>query len=99
MLAWILAGDSGNFRGEQIHDGAVLVRRPNGAIATQEACSGTLLAAEAARAIKKAGSKPLESHWRFRKFTANFVDHVVDHAAAYQRLADECICGPLGAMR
>ncbi len=65
MHAWIFAGDGSDLGGQQIHDGAVLVRRPHGAVAPQKAGAGTFLAAKAYRAVEQARRKPFEPHRHF----------------------------------
>src|SRR3989442_13764277 len=62
VLAWILAGAGGDFGCQQVHDRAVLVGRPHGAVVPQEAGPGALLAAEAARAFEQARHEPFEAH-------------------------------------
>src|SRR6185369_10881901 len=58
--ARILAGDRRDLGGEQVQDDAVLVGGPGGAVATEEAGAGALLAAEAEAAVDQTGHEPLE---------------------------------------
>ena len=60
VLARVLAGAGEHLGGEQVEDRAVLVGRPDGAVAAQEARAGTFLAAEAVRAVEEPRGKPLE---------------------------------------
>ena len=99
VLARVLAGARGDLGRQQVHDRAVLVGRPHGAVAPQEARPGTLLAAEAARAVEQARRKPLEADRHLAQPAAELVHHPVDHAAADQRLADRGLRRPSGTMR
>ena len=60
MLARVLAGARGDLGGQQVHDRAVLVGGPDGAVAAQEAGPGALLAAEAERAVEQPGANHLK---------------------------------------
>ena len=53
VLARVLAGARGDLRRQQVHDEAVLVGRPDGAVAPQEARPGALLPAEAEGAVEQ----------------------------------------------
>jgi hypothetical protein len=79
VLAGVLAGDGGDLGGEQVHDQAVLVGRPHGAVAAQEARAGAFLAAEAERAVEQPGGEPLEADRHFAQPPAEAGDHAVDH--------------------
>ena len=50
---------------QQIHDDAVLVRRPDRAIVAQEGCAGAFFTAKAVRAVNKAIDKPFEANRHF----------------------------------
>ena len=65
----------------------------------QEARPGTLLAAEAARAVEQARREPLEADRHLAQPAAELLHHPVDHAAADQRLADRGVRRPVRAVR
>src|ERR1700756_3347046 len=98
MLAGILTCAGGDFRCEQIHDEAVFVGSPDGTVAPQETGSGTFFASKTVRTVQQALHKPLESHRYFRKPAAQPLDHLVDHAAAHQGLADGSLSLPQGTV-
>jgi hypothetical protein len=52
VFARILARASRDLGRQQIHDRAVFVGRPHGAVVPEEACAGTLLTTEAARSVE-----------------------------------------------
>ena len=88
----------GDFRRKQVHDRAVLVRRPDRAVAPQETGPGALLAAKAERAVEQSGREPFETDRHFAQPAAQLVHHAIDHAAADQRLADRRAGRPLRTM-
>src|SRR5271166_1912772 len=98
MLAGILAGVGGHLGCQQVHDWAVFIGRPHGAVETEKTCSSTFLSAETNRAVVEPRRKPLEAHRNFRELAAEFVHDTVDHAAADQRLANHNFRGPAIAM-
>jgi len=61
MLAWVLAGAHRHLGREQAHDETVLVGRPHGGIAPEEARPGALLAGEATRSVEQDGHEPFET--------------------------------------
>src|SRR5208337_4051406 len=61
-FAWVLAGFRRHFAGKKIHQDAVLVRGPDGAVFSQKGCARTFFAAKAAGALKKCIHEPLETH-------------------------------------
>src|SRR5947199_10876088 len=88
VLAGILVRAGGDLGRQQIHDRAVLVGRPHGAVVPQEAGASALLAAKAAGAVEQAGHEPLEPDGHLVEPTAELRDDAVDEATADQRLAD-----------
>src|SRR5882672_2705169 len=92
MLARILFRTGGDLGRQQVHDRSIFVGRPNSAVPPQKTRPGTLLAAETARAVKQPRNEPLESYGNLGQSAAQLFHHFVNHAAAYQRLAD---CGML----
>src|SRR5262249_42110281 len=99
MLAGILTCASGDFRCEQIHDEAVFVGSPHGAVAPQETGPGAFLASKAVRTVQQAWHKPLESHRHLGQSAAKSLNYFVNHAAAHQCLADCSTPWPLGTVR
>jgi hypothetical protein len=99
VFARIAAGARRDLRREQVHDQPVLVGRPHGAVAAQEAGAGALLAAEAARAIEQPGYEPLEAHRDLADAAPEVGGDPVDHAARDQRLADHRLGRPLRPVR
>src|SRR6266481_5959324 len=99
MLARILVRTGGDLGRQQVHDGSIFVGRPNSAVLPQKTRPGTLLAAETARAVKQPRNEPLESYGNLGQSAAQLFHHFVNHAAAYQRLADCGMLRPQGAMR
>ncbi len=61
VLARVLARAGEDLRGQQVEDRAVLIGRPDGAVAPQEAGAGALLAAEAERPVEQPVREPLEA--------------------------------------
>ena len=88
MLAGIFAGAGGDFGGQQVHDGAVLVGGPGGAVASQEAGPGALLAAEANEPSKRPWREPLEADGHFREAAAELATTRSMMPLLHQRLAD-----------
>src|SRR5262245_59153962 len=97
MLARILSCAGGDLGRQQIHNGAVLVSGPNGAVLPQKACTGALLAAKTKRAVKKSRHEPFETNRHLAQPPAKLVHHAIDHATANQGLADGDVTGPLWA--
>ena len=96
VLARIFAGAGEDLGGQQVEDRAVLVGRPDGAVAPQEAGAGALLAAEAERAVEQPGREPLEADRHLAERPVQAGDHAIDQAAADQRLADLACAGQSG---
>ncbi len=76
--AGVFAGDGGHLRGEQTEDQAVLVRRPDLAVAAQKGCAGGLFAHEAERAVDQAIDEPLEAHGHFEHGPAEAFGYAID---------------------
>ena len=87
MLTRVLAGAGEDLRGEQVEDRAVLVGRPDGAVATKEAGAGALLAAEAERAVEQPGANHLKPTGTSASGRSRLLHDPVDQAAADQGLA------------
>ena len=58
---------------------AVFVGGPRRAVETQEGSPCTLFAAKAEAAVEQTIDKPFETYRDFYQFTAQVVDHTVDH--------------------
>src|SRR5262249_27172063 len=99
MLARVLAGAGRDLGGQKVHDWAVLVRRPDGAVPPQEARARALFATEAERAIEQTRRKPLEPDRHFGQLATELPDDAIDHAAADQRLTDGGVLRPIGAVQ
>src|SRR6266566_8006640 len=99
MLARILVRTGGNLGRQQVHDGSIFVGRPNSAVPPQKTRPGTLLAAETARAIKQPRNEPLESHGNLEQPAVQPLHDPINHAAAYQRLADYGVLRPQRPVR
>src|SRR5207237_34564 len=78
---------------------AVLVGRPDGAVAAEEARAGGFFAAEADRAVEQSRREPFEADRDFAKFSIQAGDDAIDHGAADQRFADGRGARPLRAVR
>ena len=78
MNARILAGDGGDFSGQQTEDDAVLVSRPYRTIATQEAGPGAFLATKADAAVKQTAREPFETNRHFQQLAAQAGYNAVD---------------------
>src|SRR5215471_20222877 len=98
MLAGIFAGNGSNLCRQKVHDGAILVSGPNGAIEAKKAGASTFFSAETEGTVEQAGYKPFESNRNFGKFAAELLDDAIDQAAADQRLANGDVLGPLRAV-
>src|SRR5262252_422678 len=98
VLARILAGARRDLGGEQIHDRAVLVGGPHGAVVTQEAGPGALLAAKTAGAVEQPRYEPLEADRHFVEPAPQPFDDTIDDAAAHQRLAHRSVRRPMRPM-
>src|SRR5262249_56483343 len=95
VLARVLTRARRDLGGEQIHDRAVLVGGPHGAVVTQEAGPGALLAAKTAGAIEQAGYEPFEANRHFGQTPSESLHDPIDDAAAHQRLAHRRVRRPL----
>ena len=93
-----LAGDREDLRGEQREDDAVLVRRPHGAVLTQEGGSRGLFAAETDGAVEQTGNEVLEADGDLDELTAHRRDDAVDEGGGDEGLADRGISLPSRAM-
>src|SRR5262245_63928836 len=98
VLTRVLTRARRDLGGEQIHDRAVLVGGPHGAVVTQEARSGALLAAKTAGAVEQAGYEPFEANRHFGEATPQSFHDAIDDAATHQRLAYCGVRGPLRPM-
>src|ERR1700758_5079576 len=99
MLAGVFAGAGSDLGRQQVHDRAILVGRPHAAVMAQEAGTGALLPAKAARAVEQPRHKPFEADRDLPKATTKFVYDPIDHTAADQCLADRSMGGPVRTMR
>src|SRR4029077_11102827 len=98
MLTGIFAANGGNFCRQEVHDGAILVSGPNGAIEAKKAGAGAFFSAETEGTVEQTGYKPFESNRNFGKFAAELLDDAIDQATADQRLANGDVRGPLWAV-
>ena len=80
--------------GQQRQQDAVLVRRPDAAVAAEERRTGGLLAAEADRSVEQARDEPLEADRHLDQPAAEVGDHAVDQRAGHQGLADGGVLRP-----
>src|ERR1700677_516709 len=99
MFAWIFTRDGSDFPREQIHDRAILVRRPDRAIEPEKACACAFFATETERAVEQSRSEPFEADRRFAQAAAPLVYDPINHAAAHQGFANRYRRRPLWAMR
>ena len=95
--AGIAAGARGDLAGEQRRDDAVLVGRPDAAVAAQERGAGALLAAEAERAVEQPVDEPLEADRHFVEPAAEALRDAIDERGADDRLADRRVAPPTAA--
>src|SRR5258708_15221653 len=98
MLARGLAGHSRHFGCEQVHDRAVLIRRPNGSVMSQETRTRALFTSEAKGTVKQARSKPFESHRHFAQSPTEFARYAINNAATDQRFAYRHVRSPMRAI-
>src|SRR6185312_1054025 len=80
------------------HDEAVLVRGPDGAVATQETRAGALFAAEADRAIEQSRREPFEAHRNLAQRPLELRHHAIDEPARDERLAHRRGAAPTRTM-
>src|SRR5215469_9878336 len=99
MLPGIFAGAGGNLSRQQIHDWAVFVCRPHGAVEAEKTSSRTFLTAEAERPVNQSCDKPLETYGHLRQLASELCDDSVNHAAAHQGLSHHNTLVPLRTMR
>src|SRR5262245_6581805 len=78
QLARVAAGASEDFGGEQPHHHAVLVGRPNRAVALEERCAGTFLARKTERAGAEAFDEPFEADGSFDQLAVQLFGDTVD---------------------
>ena len=97
-LARVPLGLGGDFRGQQIGNQPVLVRRPDGSVAPEEGGTGALLAGEAERAGEKAVDEPFEAHRHLDQLAAELGRDAVDDGAADDGLAHAAAGPPIGAV-
>src|SRR5579872_6184521 len=60
VLTWVLACARGDLGSQQVHNHAVFVGSPYGAVRSQEACSRAFLAAKTVPPIKEPRREPFE---------------------------------------
>src|SRR5262249_50644339 len=99
VFARVLASAGGDLGCKQIHNHAIFVCRPHGAVLPQETCPGTLLSSKTDRTVKEPRHKPLKPYRCLAESAAKLVHHAVDQTAADQRFADGGIRRPGGPVR
>src|SRR5215212_5951963 len=81
QLAWVAAGTAEDFGGEQPHHHAVLVGRPDRAVALEERCAGAFLAGESEGTAAEAFDEPFEADRGFDQLAVQLsCDTVYDRA-------------------
>ncbi len=98
VLAGVLPGDSGDLRGEQAGDQAVLVGGPDPTVTAQERRAGAFLAAESEGTVDQSVHEPLETDRNLDEMSGQPGGDPVDHAGADEGLADRGRGGPAAAM-
>src|SRR5690606_39089715 len=78
VLTRVPAGNGGDLRGEQGEENAVLVGRPDRAVAAEERSAGALLSPKADGAIEQAGNEPLESNRNLVQPATEILGYPVD---------------------
>ena len=94
QLAGIAAGARGDLGRQQRRHDAVLVGRPDAAVAPQKGRAGAFLAAEAQRAVEQAVDEPFEADRHLVELAAQPRGDAIDHGAADHGLADRGVLPP-----
>src|SRR6185436_3856928 len=78
QLAWVAAGAAEDLGGEQPHYHAILVGRPDRAVALEERCAGAFLAGESECPAAEAFDEPFEADRGFDQLAVQLACDTVD---------------------
>ena len=86
-LGRALARYRGDLRGKQIHNDAILIGSPHGAIEAQEGSTGRFFATKPNGAFNQPRHKPLEADGNLHQLPVKAFHHAVNHGGGHQSLS------------